>query len=59
VPLSELRLSLRGGHHGALALAHGLCARGRSRRLRIGALLRGQSGARRSLRVRVRTRPAC
>jgi hypothetical protein len=59
VQLSELRLTLRGGRRGALSLARSLCVGGRPRRVVVGAVLRGQNGARRAARVRVRTGPAC
>jgi hypothetical protein len=59
IPLSGLRLRLRGGPHGLLSLRTGLCAGGRARPLAVHVELHGQNGKQRSRRVRVHAAPRC
>jgi len=59
LPMSAVTMRMPGGEGGILSLAVGLCDGGRERRLGAPALLEGQNGKRRGLRVPVRARPRC
>jgi hypothetical protein len=59
LPLTALELHLRGGTHGLLALASGLCTGGRARPIAIDAGLRAHNGKRRRVRVPVHADPVC
>ncbi len=59
IPLSGLRLSLRGGRRGLLSLKTGLCGKERARLIAVRVELRGHNDKRRSTRVRVHAAPPC